>query len=118
MVELADHHEVLEAGEVLVDGGVLTARADHAAHLVGVAQHVDAVDDGGAGVGLDERREHLDGGGLAGAVGAEQRGDGALRDVEVKTVERAHDGRALRGVGLDEVAGLDECHERESTPQV
>ena len=38
---------------------------------------------GPAGVRLQQRRQHADGGRLAGAVGPEQAQDGALGDVEV-----------------------------------
>ena len=44
VVEPADHVEVLEAGEVLVDRGVLPGQADHAAQRPGVADDVEPGD--------------------------------------------------------------------------
>ena len=44
MVELAEHPQVLAAGEVLVDRRVLTGEADRAAHLVGLLDDVKASD--------------------------------------------------------------------------
>ncbi len=71
--QLADHDEVLHAGQVLVDRGVLPGQADRAAHLLGVADHVVAADPGRAGVGAQQRGQDADGGGLAGAVRARGR---------------------------------------------
>ena len=51
-VQAADHDQVLEAGEVLVDGGVLPGEADAPAQLGGVADDVEARDEHGAGIGL------------------------------------------------------------------
>jgi hypothetical protein len=44
VVEPPDHLEVLEAGEVLVDGGVLPGDADRPARRLGIGDDVDAVD--------------------------------------------------------------------------
>ena len=89
-VEAADHHEVLDAGQVLVDGGVLAGEADPGAQRAGVADDVEPGDAGAARVGLEERREDAHGRGLAGPVGTEDAEDGAPRDLEVDAVERAH----------------------------
>ena len=51
-VEASDHLEVLVAGEVLVDRGVLAGQADLGADRGGVPAHVDAGHLGGAGVGV------------------------------------------------------------------
>ena len=52
---------------------------------------LDVVRDAGAArVGLEQRGEDAHGRGLAGPVGAEDPKDGAARDLEVDTVERAH----------------------------
>ena len=53
----------------------------------GSRSDVDAGDGGGARVGAGERREHVDGRRLAGAVGSEQGEDLAAEDLEVETVE-------------------------------
>ena len=86
-VQAPDHDQVLEAGEVLVDGRVLAGEADAPAQLGGVADDVEARDEHGAGVGLQQRREHADRGRLAGAVGAEEPEHAARRDLEVDAVE-------------------------------
>ena len=85
--QAAEHHEVLGAGEHVVDGGGLAGEADPLLDALGIADDVDAGDDGGAGVGAGEGREHVDGRRLAGAVGAEEREDLAAGDLEVETVE-------------------------------
>ena len=59
-----------------------------------------------AGVGADQGREDLDDGGLAGAVGAEQREDRSLGDVQVDAVE--HDG-ARRSDLRRPVAAIADC---------
>jgi hypothetical protein len=41
VVQLADHHQVLEAGEQGVDGGVLGGEADAATNLGGVRGDVE-----------------------------------------------------------------------------
>ena len=79
VVELADHLEVLEAGQVLVDRGVLAGEADLRAQRVGVAHDVEARDPRAARVGLEQRGQDPHRGGLAGAVGTEQAEDGAGR---------------------------------------
>ena len=87
----ADQHEVLAAGEELVEGGVLAGDADDAAHRGGLGDHVVAGHPGRAAVGAGHGGEHADGGGLAGAVGAEHAEDAARRDLEVD----AGDGHVL-----------------------
>ena len=77
VVELADHLEVLEAGQVLVDRGVLAGEADLGAQGVGVAHDVEARDARAAAVGLQQRGQDAYRGGLAGAVGTEQAEDRA-----------------------------------------
>jgi hypothetical protein len=89
-VEAADHHEVLLAGQVLVDGGVLAREPDLGAQRAGVADDVEARHAGAARVRLQEGREDADGRGLAGAVRPEHAEHGALGDAEVDAVERAH----------------------------
>jgi hypothetical protein len=62
-----------------------------------VAGHLRA-----AGVGALERGEDVDGGGLAGAVRAEERKDGARRHVEIDSVDDD-----LVAVGLAESTNVD-----------
>ena len=57
---------------------------------------------GAAGVGAQQRREHADRGGLAGAVGAEHAVDRAGAHGQIDTVDGARPAE-----GLDETGGLD-----------
>jgi hypothetical protein len=77
--ELADHDQVGPAGEVLVQRRVLTRQADDAADLRRRGDHVVAQYLRPAPVRAQQRGEHADGRGLAGAVRAEQAVDGAGR---------------------------------------
>jgi len=88
MVQLADHRQVLAAGEQPVDGRVLGRQADAAPDRDRVRADVGAGDACGAGVGRRERGEHPYGGRLARAVGAQQTADRAARDVEVHAAQR------------------------------
>jgi hypothetical protein len=107
MVEPTHEREVLVTREVLVDRRVLTGETDSTTHLVRVGRDVDAGDLGPARRGLQDRGEDADGGGLAGAVRAEQTEDGAggylerhaLQCVHVVVVlhERVGDDRRTRG---------------------
>ena len=69
MVEQADHLEVLEAGQVLVDGGVLPGQADALTNALRLALDVDPGHPRLARVGAEERRQDADRGRLARAVG-------------------------------------------------
>ncbi len=62
-----DDH-VLDARDLLVDGGVLAGDADELTDDVRLPDDVVAEDAGAAAVRLQERREHGDGRRLAGAV--------------------------------------------------
>ena len=77
------------AGEVLVDRGVLPGEAHLLADGLRFAHDVVAEHRRRAGGGLEQRGEDADGGGLAGAVRAEQAVDGALADPQVHAVEGA-----------------------------
>ena len=87
VMQVGHEQEVLLAGEQVVDRGELAGDADGLAHRVGLGGDVVAGDPHGAAVGADQRGEDLDRCGLAGAVGAEQREDGAFGDVQVDAVE-------------------------------
>jgi hypothetical protein len=58
------------------------------AHPRGLAHHVEACDLGAPAVGLQQRGQDPHGGGLPGAVGAEQPQHGAGRYGQVEPVER------------------------------
>ena len=90
MVELPDHLEVLEAGQVLVDRGVLAGEPDLGPQRVGVLDDVQPGDAGGAAVGLQQRGQDPHRGGLAGTVGAEQAEDRARLRGEVDAAQRVH----------------------------
>ena len=63
---------------------------------------VEPADPGGADVGLEQRREDADGGGLTGAVRAEDTEDGAGGNGEVDPVEGLGGAEALpEPLGLD-----------------
>ena len=88
VVEAPDHLQVLEPGQALVDGGVLAREADLLAQLGGVVDDVEPVDARAARRGRQQRGQDAHGGGLAGAVGAEQAEHGPGLDLEVDPAER------------------------------
>jgi hypothetical protein len=90
MGQLTDQPQVLLAGQVLVDRRVLAGQPDALADGLRVASHVDAQHRGQAGIRAEDRGEDAHGGGLAGAVRAEQAEDGAPLDLEVDPVEGDH----------------------------
>lgn len=102
LVELADHAQVLAAGQIFVHGGELAGEPDRAPHLVGMLQDVDPRHEGAAAVRPEQRRQDPDGSRLAGSVGAEESEHGAFRHVEVDTAEC---GDVTEG--LDEPFGVD-----------
>ena len=85
-----DHAQVLPAGQVLVDRGVLPGQTDEAAHGVGVRADVVPQDGGRARVGFEDGRQDPHDGRLAGPVGAEQAEHGPRLDLERDAVEGAH----------------------------
>jgi hypothetical protein len=103
-VQAADHLDVLPAGEVVVDRGVLAGQPDAGPHLLRMLADVDAGDAGASGVGWEQGGQYPDEGGLAGAVGAQQPVDGAGRDGEAEAVERPN----LTLEHLDQVLDLDD----------
>ena len=86
----AHHLEVLAAGEVGVDGGVLPGEPDPATHGVGLLDHVVAQHLGSAFIGIEHRGQHPHHGRLAGAVGPQQSEHRAGLDLEVDPVEGDH----------------------------
>ena len=102
MVEAADHLQVLEAGQVLVDGRVLAREPDVLANLGRVADDVEARDPRRALVGVEQRGQDPDRGRLAGAVRAEQPEDAARLDAQIDAAKGLD-----VAVALVEAAGLD-----------
>ena len=87
MRETADELEVLAAGQVAVDRGVLTRQADVVADGIGVTRDVDAEDLGMTAGRVRARREDADGRGLPGAVRTEETEDGSRGDLEIDAAE-------------------------------
>ena len=80
---------MIAAGQHRVERGLLERGADHAAHLRALRDDVVAAHAGLAGGRRQQRRQHQDGGRLAGAVRPEEAVDLAGLDVEVDPVDRA-----------------------------
>jgi hypothetical protein len=102
VVQPPDHLEVLEPGQVLVDGRVLPREPDPRPELARVADDVEAGDARLALVGGEQRREDADCRRLPGAVRPEETEDAAGRDDEVDAAKRLD-----LPVPLDQPAGLD-----------
>ena len=110
-VDAALQQQVLAAGRVPVDAGVLRRRSRSCGGRVRVAQRRRRPRPTRAPrVGLRQRREHADGRRLAGAVRAEQPEDLALAHGERHAVERLH-----VPVALAEVLDDDRVHGPEPT---
>jgi len=119
--EAPDEAEVLDAGQVLVDGGVLAGQADRVTDGLGVGDDVVTEDTGLAGVGPQDRGEDPDGGRLAGAVGAEEAEHGAGRDGEIDPVEGGDVSEPLDEAGGDDggLPGVGGVPQRDShTPSI
>ena len=87
--------ELLSAGLEVIQADFLEGDADELADAVGVGEDIDAADAGGAGGRPQEGGEHADGGGLPGAVLAEEAEDLSLGDVEVDAIDGADIGREV-----------------------
>jgi hypothetical protein len=75
--------QVLEAAEPFVDRRVLAGEADAGSSPLRLRHDVDAVEDGSAGIGLQQRGQDANGGRLPGAVGAEHAEHLGSLDLEV-----------------------------------
>jgi hypothetical protein len=94
-VELGVNAHVFLGGQIEVRGHRLRDDTDDFADLVGIADDIvagDARESGGRG---DERGEHAQQRGLAGAVGAEQAEDLAVAHSEAQAVDGAEIAEAL-----------------------
>ncbi len=80
---------MLTTGQQRVERSFLECCADRRAHARAFLDNVVARDPGGAGSGRQERRQHQDGGRLAGAVRAKEAVDLAGLDPEIDAVDRA-----------------------------
>jgi hypothetical protein len=87
VVEIRHQDQVLLACEEVVHRRELPRDADRGAHPVGIAGRIMAGDTHFATIGGHERGKNVHHGGLAGAVGAEQREDHPLRNVQIYALE-------------------------------
>ena len=87
MAQVSHQDQVLFAGEQLVHRRELAGDTDDRAHRIRFLGQVVATDGYLARVGADQGGQDLHHGGLAGAVGAEQREDRPLGDLQVDAVE-------------------------------
>ena len=99
-VEHAEHREVLPDGEPHRHLDIGALEIHPVQHAVALARHLGAEHPHRAGGRHHQPHQHRDGGGLAGAVAAEQAGDRAGRQRERNAVDR---GRGL--VDLDQAVG-------------
>jgi hypothetical protein len=87
VVQVGHQHEVLGAGEQVVERRELAGDADGGPHRDGIGGQVVAGDGDLAGVGGQQGREQVDGRGLARPVRSQQGEDRPRRHVEVDAVE-------------------------------
>ncbi len=106
-VHATDEGEVLGCGEAAEEGEAFGDDADLAFDFDGVGGGVEAENLDGAGGGREEAGEHLDGGGFAGAVGAEEAEELAGGDGEIDVLNGGEiaetTGEACGGDGGDHV---------------
>src|SRR5665647_1431278 len=107
-VHLAPEQQVLAGAHVGIQGDVLGDHADRLFDRMGVGDHGAAVYEGVAAAGVQQAREHGDGGALAGAVGPEQAEDLAPGDVEADAIDGEHS--LGRVVPLAQLLDLDDAH--------
>jgi hypothetical protein len=103
--QAAGELEVFAAAEVGIEVGLLGDVAEAALEALQVAADILAVEEDASAGRLEQAGEHLDGGALAGAVGAEIAQDLARADGEA---DRVHGGGTDEGLG--EIKGFE--HER------
>jgi hypothetical protein len=103
-VQAPEQDQVLAAGQVLVDRGVLPRQADHRTHVLGLGHDVEAGHRGASGIRTQERGQDPHRRGLAGAVGAEQAEHAALGDLEIEAGQGS-DRAGAGAVGLVEALG-------------
>ena len=104
-VEAALEAQQLEAGLLRVECDVLERDTDPQAHLLGLGGDLVARHGRLAAARREQRAEHPDGRGLAGAVGSEEAVDLAGADLEVETVDCDDVAeRAAQATGRDRAA--------------
>jgi len=90
MREPADDQQVLAAGEIFVDRGVLPRQPDAAAHAIGILCDIDAGHERLARVGAQDRGENAYDRRLARTIGPEQTEHRPLWNADVDTIERPY----------------------------
>jgi len=90
--------EVLFNGEVVEEAEVFGEDSDGGFEFEGLALDVEAGDGGCAGGGGEESGEHLEGGGFACSVGAEEGADAAGREFKGDGIDNAMGAVLLREV--------------------
>ena len=110
--EFEDGHDVVGYGHLAEDGGFLGEVSDThlCAAVHGVAREFDGLaafagrgfEEHFAGVGLDDADDHVEGGGFAGAVGAEEADDLSLADFDAHAFD---DGAGA--IHFDDVVGVE-----------
>ena len=93
-----------QRGQLVVEAGVLEHDAERSPHLVLLRARVEAVDAQRAAGGLEQGGQHLDGGGLAGAVRAEKGEDLPFSTANEISVHGAEVAEVLH-----QVADFDHC---------
>jgi hypothetical protein len=88
--------QVLPRGEVLVQRSELAGQRDPLSHPRRLLDDVVAADACPALIGTQQRRQHAHGGRLAGAVGPQQRHDGAVLHLQVEILDGGEVAEALR----------------------
>jgi hypothetical protein len=101
-VHAADEAKVFGGGEAAEEGEAFGDDADLAFDFDGVGDGVEAEDLDAAGGGGEEAGEHLDGGGLAGAVGAEEAEELTGGDGEVDVLDGGEVAEAAGEAGGDD----------------
>ena len=105
VIEVALELQQLTAGQDLVDRHLLGHVAEQVAHAPRFAQGIEAGDAHAAGIRGEQGGQDAQGGGLAGAVGAEQAVEAAGGHRQIEAVEGHHLG-TLAAVGLAQVPQL------------
>jgi hypothetical protein len=105
--------QVHHAREIVVETDLVGHVADAALDLERLAQRIEARDAGAPRCRLGQAEQHQDGGGLAGAVRAEQSEHFALFDRKVEMIDRDRP-----AIGLGELLGNDDrvAHRRPNLP--
>ncbi len=106
-VGVGEELEELAHRDALVHAGVVRHVADDAPHALGIDGHVDAVDLDAPGRRLEQRRHDADGGGLAGAVRADEAEDLAVADLEAHVAQHVE-----RAVAVPQVVRADRGYDR------